>query len=65
VPAPVYRIVVLYENLVRTPIGEIVDVDARIEHIPAPGEPKRPPRQGSLEVCRTGREVSLGQWRPR
>lgn len=63
---PRFRIVVRHEHLARTPLGEMVEVDARIEHVPDEGEAKLPTRQGVLEVTRIDvRDIAIGQWRPR
>lgn len=54
------HLVMLFGSINRLPVGEVVDVDARVEH----GEGSA--TQGVLEVCRiNAREVAFGKWKPR
>lgn len=66
------HLVMLFGSINRLTVGEVVDVDARVEHgdeEDEPGEKPRKPRpatQGVLEVCRiNAREVAFGKWKPR
>jgi hypothetical protein len=62
------RIVVLYADLARTPVGETVEIDAKIRSEPDDEDNGEAGslQLGSVEICRESlREISIGQWRPR
>jgi hypothetical protein len=53
-------LVMLHGTIARLPVGEVCQVDARME------VEGKPPVQGELEVLRiNARELALGQWKPR
>ena len=61
------HLVMLFGSINRLTVGEVVDVDARVEHGDEEDERKpRPATQGVLELCRiNAREVAFGKWKPR